>query len=163
MEKRTEMNLATAILVLACSGPKPSPTLAIMARHQIVRVPSGLDSALTDVALRTSGTEEAGTPPPCIGSTCQPRVSIPVPGFEPRIDVKGKGGEFLASTLERMDAGIAATVARAVATSGARLEFRPQRAEDYVPGRPRFGQVALMVRWRLDAWGVPVFQVAASP
>jgi len=157
------VNLATAILILAASGPKPNPALARQVRAPVVSASSGLDGALTEIALRTAGAGESGTPPACIGSTCQPRVSIPVRGFEPRIDVRGKGGEFLASTLERMDAGILATIARAVATSGARLDFQPQRAEDYVPGRPRFGQVALMVRWRLDAWGTPVFGAPPSP
>ena len=157
------MNLASALLILACSGPMRSEELASWARPRVVLASWGLDAALTEGALQPVDTGESGTPPPCIGSSCQPRVSIPVSGFETRIDVRGKGGEFLASTLERMDAGIAATVARAVATAGVRLEFQPKRGDEYVPKRAKFRQVALMVRWRLDAWSGPMFQPPPTP
>jgi len=157
------MNIASALLILACSGPMRGEELAGWARPQVVLASWGLDAALTEGAHRPGGSGESGAPPPCIGSTCQPRVSIPVSGFETRIDVRGKGGEFLASTLERMDAGIAATVARAVATAGVRVEFQPRRGDEVVTNRAKFRQVALMVRWRLEAWSGPVFEPPPTP
>src|SRR5512137_2083227 len=109
------MNLATAILLLACTGPKPSPALPDLAVPRLALSSPGLDAALTESALRTFGVRESSSPPVCMGNTCQPRVSIPVSGFETRLDVRGKGAEFVASTLEQMDAGILATGARVIA------------------------------------------------
>src|SRR5512136_3028214 len=86
-----------------------------------------LDGALTEVSLRAHAAESPWTPPACIGDTCQPVVSVP--GFEPRIDVRGKRTEFFVSTLERMDAGLVAVVARSMSTAGVRLEFSPPQAQ----------------------------------
>jgi hypothetical protein len=112
-----------------------------------------LDGALTEVALRAHPAETPWTPPACIGDTCQPVVSVP--GYEPRIDVRGKRTEFFVSTLERLDAGLVAVVARSMATAGVRLEFTPAQAQAPVPGRTGAGRVELVVRWRLDAWHAP--------
>ncbi len=157
------MNLATAILLLVFSGPKSTLAPDGWSRPEVFLESSGLEGALTESALRSFGKAEPWQPPPCIGNTCQPRVSIPVPGFEPQIDMRGRGGEVFASTLEQLDAGVVATIARAAATAGVRLEYRPPRAQDLVPGSRNLGQVALMARWRLDAWNVPMFQVSPSP
>jgi len=157
------IDFATAILVLACAGPKPSLTLAQL------DVPWGtgsrdLDAALTESALRSVGARQGSSTPACIGNTCQPRVSIPVPGFEPRIDVRGKGAEFAASTLERMDAGVIATGARVIAVSGLRLEVQPRRGDEYLPVRSKLKarQATLMFSWRLDPWNGPLFQASPS-
>jgi hypothetical protein len=99
-----------------------------------------------------------------MGNTCQPRVSIPVSGFETRIDVRGKGSEFVASTLERMDAGVLATGARLIAVSGICLEVQPRRGDEYLPRRSKLKarQASMMVSWRLDSWGAPQFAVSPS-
>jgi hypothetical protein len=155
------INLATAILVLACAGPKPSLTLAELDVPWVPGSP-GLDAALTESALRPFGERQEASTPACIGNTCQPRVSIPVPGFEPRIDVRGKGAEFAASTLERMDAGVLATGARVIAVSGLRLEVQPKRGDEYLPARSKLKarQATLMFSWRLDPWNGPLFATA---
>ncbi len=157
------MDLAIAILLLVFSGSKSTLAPAAWARTDVVLESSVLDGALTESALRSFGKAEPWQPPPCIGNTCQPRVSIPVPGFEPQIDMRGRGGEVFASMLERLDAGVVANIARAAATAGVRLEYRPPRAQDLLPGSRNLGQVAIMARWRLDAWNVPMFQVSPSP
>jgi hypothetical protein len=154
------VNLAAVILLLACSGPQ---ALADWGLPQLGLGSRSLDDALSERALRTFGAREKWAPPPCIGNTCQPRIAIPVPGFEPRIDVRGKGSEFVASTLERMNAGFLASAARAIAMSGVLLEFQPRRPEEYVPKRTKFRQASVMVRMRLDPWNGPVFEVPASP
>ena len=157
------MNLATAILVLACSGPKPVPAVAHAGVPRMVLESPGLDAALTESALRNVAPQGSTSPPACIGNTCQPRVSIPVSGFETKIDVRGKGADFVATTLERMDAGLLATAARVIAVSGLRLEIQPLRGDEYLPMRSRWGmrQASVMFSWRIDAWGGPVF--AFSP
>jgi len=157
------MNLATAILVLACTGPKLIPAVAHVAVPRTVPESPGLDAALTESALSSFGAKASTSPPACIGNTCQPRVSIPVSGFETKIDVRGKGADFVATTLERMDAGLLATAARVIAVSGLRLEIQPLRGDEYLPMRSRWGmrQASVMFSWRIDAWGGPVF--AFSP
>jgi hypothetical protein len=158
------INFATAILVLACAGPKPSLTLAQRAEPRLISDSPHLDAALTESAFRSAGARERSSTPACIGNTCQPRVSIPVPGFEPRIDVRGKGAEFAASALERMDAGLLATGARWIAASGLRLEVQPKRGDEYLPARSklRARQATVMFSWRLDAWNGPLFALAPA-
>jgi len=158
------MNLATAILVLACAGPKPSLAVAGLAVPRLVLGSTSLDAALTESALRNVGAQGSSYPPACMGNTCQPRVSIPVSGFETRIDVRGKGADFVASTLERMDAGVLATAARVIAVSGLRLEVQPRRGDEYLPRRSKLKarQAALMVSWRLDTWSGPLFAFSPS-
>ena len=158
------MTLATAILILACSGPKPSPVVADFAVPWLVLGSPGLDASLTESALRDVGARGSSSPPVCMGNTCQPRVSIPVSGFETRIDVRGKGADFVASTLERLDAGVLATAARAIAVSGLRLEVQPRRGDEYLPMRSKLKarQAALMVVWRLDSWSGPLLAFSPS-
>jgi hypothetical protein len=158
------MNLATAILLLACTGPKPSPARPALAVPRLAFAQPDLDAALTVSALRTFGARGSSSPPVCMGNTCQPRVSIPVSGFETRIDVRGKGADFVASTLERMDAGILATAARMIAVSGLRLEVQPRRGDEYLPRRSKLmaRQASMMVSWRLDSWASPQFAFSPS-
>jgi len=158
------MTLATAILVLACAGSKPSPVVADLAVPRLVLRSPGLDAALTESALSDVGARGSSSPPVCMGNTCPPRVSIPVPGFETRIDVRGMGANFVASTLERLDAGVLATAARGIAVSGLRLEVQPKRGDEFLPRRSKLKarQAVLMVSWRLDSWSGPLFALAPS-
>jgi hypothetical protein len=156
------MNVAAAILLLACSGPKASAALADWAPPQVFLTAPALLDPMSAGALLGAGAGEPWRAPPCIGNTCQPRVSIPVPGFETRIDMRGTGAAVIASTLERANAGVLATVARAMATSGVRLEYQPPLGQDALPKHSNLGALSVMVRWRLDAWNGPVFQTSGS-
>jgi hypothetical protein len=148
--------LALAVLVLTSGGARSHLALPDWAGAQALQVQDVLGDALSESALRAAGVEEPWSPPACIGDTCQPRVSVP--GFEPRIDTRGKRTELFVSALERMDAGILATVARSMAVAGVRLEYKPPQLQQAVPGRPGAGRVELLVRWRLDAWHDPVWR-----
>jgi len=154
--------VALALLVLVSGGATSNLALPYFGRSRASEASPGLDGALTESALRTAVAADPWSAPPCIGDTCQPPVSIP--GWhEPKIDMRGKRTEFFVSALEHMNAGFVATVARSMATTGIRLEYRPPQAQDAIPGHRNPGRIELMVRWRLDSWHGPVWQVARSP
>jgi hypothetical protein len=152
--------LALAVLVLVSGGARSQLALPDWAGAQALQVQHGLDGTLSESALRAAGAEEPWSPPACIGDTCQPRVSVP--GFEQRIDMRGKRTELFVAALERMDAGIVATVARSMAVAGVRLEYRPPQLQQALPGRPGAGRLELLVRWRLDAWNDPVWRAPGT-
>jgi hypothetical protein len=150
--------LALAVLVLVSGGARSPLALPDWAGLDAFPGRPGLAGTLAAVPLEAG--EPAG-PPPCIGDVCQPRVSVP--GFEPRIDPRGRRTGLLVSALERMDAGFLAVIARSVATAGLRVDYRPPQTEPTVPGRPNNGRLDVHLRWRLDAWHGPVWRPARAP
>jgi hypothetical protein len=153
--------VAAAMLLLMSRGTGPGFALADWSRAHAEAPPGALAGLLDAAALRAAPGSTPWSPPPCIGDTCQPRVSIP--GYEPRIDLRGKRTEFFVSTLERLDVGAVTSVARSIALSGVRLDYQPPQAQDPAPGRGGAGRFALMVRWRLDSWLAPVWAAPRSP
>ena len=153
--------VALAILILVSGGATSGLVLPDWGSAPAFVASQGLDGALTESALRAVGAAATRSPPPCVGDTCQPRVSIP--GHEPRVDVRGKRTELFLSALERMNAGFVTTVARSVATAGIRLDYQPPRGQDANSRHPNAGRFVLIVRWRLDSWHGPVWQAARSP
>lgn len=102
---------------------------------------------------------EVGSAPPCIGDVCQPRVSVP--GYEPRVSMRGKRTELAAHLLDRSHLEPLASVSHFLVATGLRLDFTPA-ALDRNPALRNgvgWGHVQLMLRWRIDALGKPSWAV----
>lgn len=107
----------------------------------------------SQLGLREVARTQAGEPPPpCMDDVCQPRVALP--GVDPSFDIRGKRTEFALAVLDRLDAATISDVARAIAMTGVRFDYTPPHGLD---ARAGFGSVNLFVRWRLDAFGTPLW------
>ncbi len=85
---------------------------------------------------------ETGRPAACFYDTCQPVVSVP--GFEPRLDLRGRRTELFLAMLDRLDLGPVNDVARFVASTGVRVDYTPER------------KLRVWLRWRIGPYGEPV-------
>jgi hypothetical protein len=85
--------------------------------------------------------------PPCTFDLCQPIVNVP--GFEPQWDYHGRRTELFLSLVDRMDLGALSSAARWISARGLTVDYRP-------PDRARAVQVNVFMRWRIDAFSVPI-------
>ncbi|WP_242344490.1 hypothetical protein [Anaeromyxobacter terrae] len=145
----------------------------------LVAVLAGSASSASSVALRpverrvvapstavqlTAGTSanpapaDGALPPACVGDVCQPRVSVP--GYEPRLSSRGRRTELAAHLLARAHIEPLASVAHFLAVTGIRLDFTPAVLDTGLSRGPEgWGHAQLMLRWRIDAFGKPVWAV----
>jgi hypothetical protein len=96
-----------------------------------------------------------GDNPACRAEFCQPRVSIP--GREQEFDTRGKRTELALAFIDRLQIGAVSGIARAVNTSGVRVDYQPPQLDSGSNGRGGYGKLNVGVRWRLDAWSGPVW------
>jgi hypothetical protein len=94
--------------------------------------------------------------PACRAEFCQPRVSIP--GREQGFDTRGKRTELALAAIDRLRLGPVSSVARAANTAGVRVDYQPPQLDSQSSGRGGFGKLNVGLRWRLDAWGEPVWR-----
>jgi hypothetical protein len=145
-------------LVLALGAPG-SERVAQLSRSAVISR-AGLQVHLAEALLRHEALAVApeavrdGTPPPCLGDVCQPRVSVP--GFEPRYP-RAHRSELFVLALTRAHAEPFASVARALAATGLRLDWTPVALASPGSGAHGWGSVFLRLRLRLDADNRPVF------
>ncbi len=111
-----------------------------------------------------AGTPTAATPsgevvaPPCSGDVCQPRVAVP--GFEPRISMRGKRTELALALLDRARVEPLATMVWAMAATGLRLDYTPATFDQGLDaGRGGWGHLQVLLRWRVNAANRPVWPV----
>lgn len=125
-------------------------------------VPAGPPSlSVTDVGERWTPPSErrsgASAPPACSGDICQPIVAVP--GFEPKLSIRGKRTELVVRLLGRARVEPLATVVWALAATGLRVDFTPASFESgsLSSGRGGWGHLQVLLRWRLDAANGPVW------
>ena len=97
------------------------------------------------------------SPPACSGDVCQPIVAVP--GFEPRLSIRGKRTELVVKLLGRARVEPLATVMWALAATGLRVDFTPASFEpgSLSSGHGGWGHLQVLLRWRLDAANGPVW------
>lgn len=96
-----------------------------------------------------------GDNPACRAEFCQPRVSIP--GREQEFDTRGKRTELALAFIDRLQIGAISGIARAINTSGVRVDYQPPQLDSGSNERGGYGKLNVGVRWRLDAWSGPVW------
>lgn len=146
------------VTVLAGSGP-----VARGAELRGIGRPSASSSAvlvLPAPRLAPSRAGDTDAAPPCVGDVCQPRVSVP--GYEPRLSTRGKRTELAAHLLDRAHLEPLARISHFLVATGLRFDFTPAALERSTLSRHAggWGHVQLMLRWRIDAFGQPVWSVA---
>ncbi len=98
----------------------------------------------------------AAVPPPCAGDVCQPRVSVP--GYEPHFSARGLRTRLTVSALTALRLEPVATVARWLEVTGVRLDYTPAALDAAAnPGSAGVAHFQVLLRWRLDARGAPVW------
>ena len=98
----------------------------------------------------------AGQPPPCSGDVCQPRVSVP--GYEPKLQMRGKRTELFLALLDRVHIEPVAALAWAVASTGVRLDYTPAAMNGpNTYARGGWGRFQVWLSFRLDAANSPIF------
>lgn len=95
--------------------------------------------------------------PACSGDICQPRVAVP--GFEPRLSIRGKRTELVVKLLGRARVEPIATLVWALAATGLRVDFTPASFDSgsLSSGHGGWGHLQVLLRWRLDADNGPVW------
>lgn len=97
----------------------------------------------------------AGQPPPCSGDVCQPRVSVP--GYEPKLELRGKRTELFLALLDRVHIEPIASLAWAVAATGVRLDYTPAAMNGpNTLARGGWGRFQVWLSFRLDAANSPI-------
>ena len=158
------MLLAWIPLVAGLSGTMATESRAELRAldRRVVASSATLSPAALPIGRRAAPADVGG-PPAGVGDVCQPRVSVP--GYEPRLSVRGKRTEFAAHLLDRANLEPLASISHFLVTTGLRLEFT-LAALHRNPTMPSsgagWGQVQLTLRWRIDALGKPSW-ARASP
>lgn len=104
-----------------------------------------------------AGRSGSTSPPACSGDVCQPIVAVP--GFEPKLSIRGKRTELVVKLLGRARVEPLATVMWALAATGLRVDFTPASFDSgsLSSGRGGWGHLQVLLRWRLDAANGPVW------
>jgi hypothetical protein len=146
------------VAVLAGSASSPSDALRSIDRRVVASSASVAALAGPPFSARTARAE-ASAPPPCLGDVCQPRVAVP--GYEPRLSTRGKRTELAAHLLDRANLEPLASVSHFLVVTGIRLDVTPAALDrsTLTNGSAGRGHVQLMLRWRIDAFGKPVWAV----
>ena len=114
--------------------------------------PDSPSSSVTHLQAEARGGSEN---PACRAEFCQPRVSIP--GREQEFDTRGKRTELALAAVEGLQLGAVSSIARMANTSGVQVDYQPALLDSQGAGRGWFGKLNVGVRWRLDAWHLPVW------
>jgi len=145
------------VAVLAGSAPSASVALRPIDRQVVASSAAATLAGLASVA--SAAPAGSSVPPPCVGDVCQPRVAVP--GFEPRVSTGGKRTELAARLLDRANLEPLASVSHFLLVTGLRLEVKPSALDLSRPtnGSAGWGRAQLMLRWRIDPLGKPVWAV----
>ncbi len=145
------------VAVLASSASSAGGVVLRPLERQLVAPSAALRLAASGAATRPAA-GDAAAPPACVGDVCQPRVSVP--GYEPRVSSRGKRTELAAHLLARAHIEPLASVASFLVVTGLRLDFTPGALESGLSRGPEgWGHAQLMLRWRIDALGKPVWVI----
>lgn len=159
------MLLAWIPLVAGLAGTMATESRAELRSldQRVVASSATLSPAALPIARRAAPADVGG-PPACIGDVCQPRVSVP--GYEPRLSIRGKRTELAAHLLDRANLEPLASISHFLVTTGLRLDLTLAALNRNNPTMPSsgagWGQVQLTLRWRIDALGKPSW-ARASP
>jgi hypothetical protein len=93
-----------------------------------------------------------------VGDECQPRVAVP--GYEPKLSIRGKRTELAAHLLDRAHLEPLASVSHFLVATGLRFDFTPAALDRSTPRAGGWGHVQLSLRWRVDASLKPVWSAA---
>lgn len=149
--------MISCVAVLALLAAAPPPGEAPVSAPAVWRPLPQL--ALSSLPPEAS-TRDAGAPPPaCSGDVCQPRVAVP--GFEPRISLRGKRTELVLALLDHAHVEPLATVVWMMAATGLRLDYTPATFDPggVSYGHGGWGHLQVLLRWRIDALNAPVWPV----
>jgi hypothetical protein len=151
------MLVAWLPLVAAVAGSASSAGVLHSIDRQVTA--SSTAEALTGALRGSRAPLPDASPPPCIGDTCQPRVAVP--GYEPRLSTRGKRTELAAHLLDRANLEPLASISHFLVVTGLRLDLTPAALDQsaLTSGSGGKGHVQLMLRWRIDAFGKPVWAV----
>ena len=152
--------LATAALLAVLQVAPPPGADALVLREPVFGATFRVDPALVSSAspeeLSGGGAFElalspGAEPPPCAGDVCQPRVSVP--GFEPKLEMRGKRTELFLALLDHVHFEPIATLAWAIAATGVRLDYTPGAMSDGPNSSARggWGRFQVYLSFRLDA------------
>jgi hypothetical protein len=151
--------LATAALLTVLQAATPGGADGLVLREPVFgtafRVDPAVVSSTASEELSGGGALELSSlpgaePPPCAGDVCQPRVSVP--GFEPKLEMRGKRTELFLALLDHVHFEPIATLAWAIAATGVRLDYTPGAMSDgpnYARGG--WGRFQVYLSFRLDA------------
>jgi hypothetical protein len=146
------------VAVLASSASSAGGVVLRPLERQLVAPAAALRLAASGAAARLAAGDAAAAPPACVADVCQPRVSVP--GYEPRVSARGRRTELAAHLLSRAHIEPLASLASFLVVTGLRLDFTPGALEGGLSRGPEgWGHAQLMLRWRIDALGKPVWVV----
>ena len=147
--------LAALLSLVAASGPAgdlasaaPAPSASVM---RLVLPPWA--------PVATSPRAGPGAPA-CSGDVCQPRVAVP--GFEPKLTMRGKRTELALALLDHARVEPLATLVWVMAATGLRLDYTPAVLDEgggLSYGHGGWGHLQVLLRWRIDAESAPVWPV----
>lgn len=167
------MLLVAAVLSLV-SAAGPAGGLTSAASASVVATVSGL-STMSEISAAGSVLKRLDLPawatlpaspraeasaPACSGDVCQPRVAVP--GFEPKLTMRGKRTELALALLDRARVEPLATVVWVMAATGLRLDYTPAVLDEGAGlsyGHGGWGHLQILLRWRIDADSAPVWPV----
>ena len=149
--------LATAALLAVLQAAPSAGADALVLREPVLGAAFRVDPAVvSSEELSGGGAPElalppGAEPPPCAGDVCQPRVSVP--GFEPKLEMRGKRTELFLALLDHVHFEPIATLAWAIAATGVRLDYTPGAMSDGPNsyGRGGWGRFQVYLSFRLDA------------
>jgi len=151
---------STAVALVLAAGPA-GPHVGPLAGRAMLTPPAGFATSGPPSSSYIAGPGAAPispgwVPPVCLGDVCQPLVSVP--GYEPRYSKSGHRTELFLSALDRVNLEPWSSIAWYIASSGIQLDFTPGNVDGPSPnGRTGWGHFAINFRWRIDAFGRPVF------
>jgi hypothetical protein len=140
----------------AALGTAAEPSLAPPTATSLAGRPASLIAArkLIDATdPRWMHGERKQTSSSCVGEICAPRVTIP---GRDALMVRPSRVDLAAHYLERTNLTFLSSIARALLTTGLRLEYTPPAFTGRSSAPTTWGTLFVRVRFRVDARNVPV-------
>jgi hypothetical protein len=152
--------LAVALSLVAAAGPAGDLASATSASVVATASAGFRQLELPPWALVATPPRAGPGAPACSGDVCQPRVSVP--GFEPRVSMRGRRTDLALALLDRARVEPLATVVWVMAATGLRFDYTPAVFDEGAglsTGHGGWGHLQVLLRWRLDAESAPVWPV----
>lgn len=152
------MALAWMPLVAVLAGSAPTEGAELLAIGRLAVASSAALEAVPRLAPAAKGDGDAGQPA-CVADVCQPRVSVP--GYEPRLSIRGKRTELAAHLLDRANLQPLASLTHLLVVTGLRFDYTPAALDRSALATRAggWGSVGVTLRWRVDASLMPVWSV----
>lgn len=153
------MLVAWIPLVAVLAGSASSASVALRPIDRQVVASSAAAALARPPSAESAAPADVTGPPPCVGDVCQPRVALP--GYEPRVSTRGKRTELAAHLLDRANLEPLASISHFLLVTGLRLDVTLAALDRsrLTNGSAGWGHVQLMLRWRIDPVGKPVWAV----